>query len=42
MNLISITLELNYQNKAYKNLILRHFEILKKFIKLSDLLQLQV
>jgi hypothetical protein len=42
MNLIVVALELNQQNKAYKILILMHFDLFKKFIKLSDLLQLQV
>jgi hypothetical protein len=31
MNLISIALEYNYQNKAYKICILIQFELLKNF-----------
>jgi hypothetical protein len=40
--MISIGLELNQQNKAYKLWVLSHFKLLNFCQKLSDLLQLEV
>jgi hypothetical protein len=42
MNMISIVLELNEEHKAYQIWLLIFFEFFEFFLKMSDLLQLQV